>query len=88
MDILMITKALCTGIMAVVIVGGAVWFGIILIRTLDEVNDKLSIIVTMLRVSHQVSGRTIPEVKSDANDKEDVQGVDRRQDDGDNAVAY
>lgn len=75
MDILMIiTKALCFGIMAVIIIGGTVWFGIILIRTLDEMNEKLGIIVKVLRPS---------EVKD--NEKESDSGS---RNSGSDSIAY
>jgi hypothetical protein len=79
MDLLMIiTKALSFGIMAVVIIGGAIWFGIILIRTLDEVNEKLGIIVAVLRPT--------PEVKNNEKDNEGSDSGSR--DDGGNSIAY
>ena len=64
MDIFIIVVNIC---IAVFVIAGITWFVIFLINTLDEMNTKLGVIVTILKHSYNVNGKTIQEVKD--NDK-------------------
>lgn len=74
MDWLLIVKAFCVSVSAVVIIGGVVWFGIILVGALDEINDKLGILVKLSR------GTPIPEADNNENDNTKDKSVDKSND--------